>query len=137
MSQEQPKCQTCEDTEKKHILDKRYKSIKYAPPEAITTIPCPDCQQPSSEFVKECRETELGEWSDWRIKELCDRLDTAEAINKDLLEACEPFARLADMIPKPDAPDPQWQKFNTAIKALPLDRYREARVAIAKAKKER
>lgn len=52
----------------------------------------------------------------------------------DLLEACEPFARIADMIPEPDAPDPQWQKFNTAIRALPLDRYREAKVAIAKAK---
>lgn len=70
---------------------------------------------------------------------LCDRLDTAETRLKvlpDLLEACRPFARLADMIPAPDAPEPQWEKLNTAIRALPLDRYREAQAAIAKATKE-
>ncbi len=35
--------------------------------------------QTAIEFTKECRETELDEWSDWRIKEICDRLDKAEA----------------------------------------------------------
>lgn len=57
------------------------------------------------------------------------------AINKELLEACGPFARLADMIPNIHAPDHQWEKFWTAIRALPLDRYREARAAIAKQRK--
>ncbi len=38
----------------------------------------PSAQTPS-EFTKECRETELDEWSDWRIKEICDCLVKAEA----------------------------------------------------------
>lgn len=117
-------------------------------------------QPPAGEFTKEFRisidvvnvaERELANyhiheglpkpeisqpWKDLILKgaEACDIIDRAEASNADLLAACEPFARLADMIPKPDAPDPQWRKFNTAIRALPLDRYREARVAVAKAK---
>ncbi len=46
----------------------------------------PTEQPPTSEFIKECRETELDEWSDWRIKELCDRLYRSEASRKELLD---------------------------------------------------
>lgn len=68
-----------------------------------------------------------------KVKTFCIDMElfTLKQQRDDLLEACEPFARLADMIPKPNAPDPQWRKFNTAIRALPLDRYREAKAAIA------
>lgn len=37
-------CETCGGTKKKYILDKNYNDPAYAPPEAITVIPCPDCQ---------------------------------------------------------------------------------------------
>ncbi len=65
-------------------------------------------------------------------KDVAEWVATLKQQRDDLLEACKPFARLADMIPTPNAPDPQWRKFNTAIRALPLDRYREAKAAIAK-----
>lgn len=51
-------------------------------------------QQSVSEFTKECRETELDEWSDWRIKEICDRLDKAidklEALRDTVQISCNP-----------------------------------------------
>ena len=112
-------------------------------------VPCPDCQeqikqQPTAgEFTKEVRRRAEGYKMVYPkpvfcsvALQACDIIDRAEATNRDLLKVCGPFARLADMIPEPDAPDPQWEKINTAIRALPLDRYREARAAIAKANKE-
>lgn len=84
----------------------------------------------------EAENQKLKNQKEYIYKKEVAQLKTAESLNADLLEAVGPFVRLADMIPAPDAPEPQWEKLNTAIRALPLDRYREAQAAIAKATKE-
>ncbi len=73
----------------------------------------------------------------WKHDEYIVAEDNARLIaaSPELLEACKPFARIADMIPTPDAPNPIWKKFQTAIRAMPFDRYREAKAAINAAEK--
>ena len=88
----QPKCKTCGDTGEvtKTFIDD-LSGGKYG-----DFAPCPDCQQPTAgEFTKEFRqhlerERKSMGFAIWtQAKEACDRLDRAEAINKDLLDVLE------------------------------------------------
>lgn len=85
---------------------------KFCPEHAREAGHYTDCQQPTAgEFTKDLREI----YSDFKcpsgrivkghalVLEACDRLDTAEAINKELLEACEgslPFVVAHDITNK-------------------------------------
>ena len=78
----QPKCKTCGGTGLPKIKS----------PGAV----CPNCQQPpAGEWTKEMRKNYKYAIdnklcvSAYVFNEACKRLDRAEAINKDLLEACE------------------------------------------------
>lgn len=94
--------------------------------QALTLLKQPK-DQPNSEFVKECRETELDEWSDWRIKELCDRFGTSESINKDLLEACREYSKAVILLRETELP------LGAAIQLSNADKL--GLTAIAKAKR--
>lgn len=99
----QPKCKTCGDKKVVQIeCEACAKDISHPASECGGEKPCPDCQQPTAgEWTKIQREYIQEITSDYphlyppaidRLEEACARLDRAEAINKELLKACE-FAK--------------------------------------------
>ena len=117
----QPKCKTCGG---EYVVD--------AHPDYLP-IPCPDCQQPTAgAFTKKFREliklsekhlskSKIGRLRTYG-KEACDRLDRAEAINKDLLEVCEEILT--------------WWKNDCVSNTWPHGPMNRFEAAITKAKKE-
>lgn len=151
----EPKCKTCGDKKKVEVCDNCYPNKTTQLMQQTDSYPklircmicgkgkpkeisCPDCQQPTAgEWTKLMRER-YKYAIDKKLcvsavvfKEACDRLDRAEAINKDLLEALENALVSLTVISMPRLDN------NVATDAQLLKIMGDSfRVAITKAKKE-